>query len=66
MEVSCDGAAVELPVIAAVGAKATSGVLELNDPAASQALTERFGPPAKPRIGPDRTWQPTLPVARRA
>ncbi|MXV88611.1 MAG: hypothetical protein F4117_14505 [Acidimicrobiales bacterium] len=51
---------------AAVGAKAVSGVLQMNDPVASQALTERFGPPARPRIGPERTWQPSLPIARRA
>ena len=50
----------------AVAAKAVSGVLLLNDPAASQALNERFGPPAKTRIGPARTWQPVLPIARRA
>ena len=50
----------------AMSAKAVSGVLGLNDPVASRALEERFGPPARPRIGPERTWQPALPIARRA
>ena len=60
------GGAAQRMIDTAMSVKAVSGVLELNDPVASQALTERFGPPARPHIGPERTWQPALPIARRA
>ena len=60
------GGAPQRMIDTALSAKAVSGVLELNDPAASEELRERFGPPARPRMGPERTWQPSLPVARRA
>lgn len=61
-----EGGAAQRMIDTAVSAKAVSGVLGLNDPAASETLRERFGPPAKPRVGPERTWQPALPIARRA
>ncbi|MCY3892815.1 MAG: hypothetical protein OXF65_05910 [Acidimicrobiaceae bacterium] len=60
------GGAAQRMIEAALSAKAVSGVLEMNDPMASQALKERFGWPARPRMGPERTWQPSLPIARRA
>ena len=61
-----EGGSAQRMIDAAMAAKALSGVLQLNDPVASQALKERFGWPTDPRIGPGRTWQPSLPIARRA
>lgn len=61
-----EGGAAQRMIDAAMAAKALSGVLQLNDPGASQALKERFGWPTGPRMGPGRTWQPSLPIARRA
>lgn len=61
-----EGGAAQRMIDTAMGAKALSGVLELNHPEASRVLTERFGRPASPRIGPSRTWQPGLPMSRRA
>ena len=60
------GGAAQRMIDTAIGAKAVTGVLELNQPEASRALTERFGRPASPRMGPSRTWQPALPIARHA
>ena len=60
-----EGGAAQRMIDTAMAAKAVSGVLELNDPVASRVLTERFGRPASRRIGPERTWQPALPIARR-
>ena len=47
-----EGGAAQRMADAAMAAKALSGVLQLNDPVASQALKERFGWPTGPRMGP--------------
>ena len=60
------GGAAQRMIDTATGAKALSGVLELNHPETSRALIEQFGRPASQRVGPSRTWQPALPMARHA
>ena len=59
-----EGGAAQRMIEVALEAKALSGLVELNHPPDSQALKERFGWPMRPRMGPERTWQPALPMAR--